>query len=492
MTERLKLVRNIRRRSLPDTIRMSKVAAMSMTRARTYWHRLSLPGQFVLAGSIVMLVAMSLVGSWVSRRIEQAALQNFAINAASYVESFIAPITQDLADSDTLSSPAQQAMIEVFSNTSVTERIVSYKIWKEGGLIAHASDPTLIGQSFEPSEDLLTAWGGTVAASLEEFDGEEDATEASLGIPLLEVYAPVHEIFSGRIIAVAEFYERADLLKQELRTARRTSWLLVGSAFLISGLLLAGIVKAGGRTIREQRVKLQEQLQASERLAEQNNDLRKRAITANVRATAQLEQSMRRVGSDLHDGPAQHLSLAALRLDSALGDRSDLQARKEVRASIDRAMEEIREISRGLALPELEDINLAALVRRAISERERQSRLSVETAFTGAEPDQLAYAQKLCIYRFLQEGLSNAVRHGEVETALVQVDVAAHDIRISICDKGKGFDASRAAPGLTSTGGQGLNGLRDRAASIGGDVAIQTAPGQGTQLTLSLSTEDQT
>jgi hypothetical protein len=127
---------------------------MNTEKAERFWNRLSLPRQFILAGSVVMFVAMVLVGSWVSKRIEQAAVQNFAIIAANYVESFIAPITQDLAEGDTLSPPAKQAMIEVFSTTALNERIVSYKIWKEGGLIVHASDPSLIGKVFEPSEDL--------------------------------------------------------------------------------------------------------------------------------------------------------------------------------------------------------------------------------------------------------------------------------------------------------------------------------------------------
>lgn len=461
---------------------------MSARKSEGFWSRLSLPHQFMLAGSLVMFVAMVLVGSWVSKRIEQAAVQNFAIIAANYVESFIAPVTQDLAENDTLSPPAQQAMIEVFSTTALNERIVSYKIWKEGGLIVHASDPSLIGKRFEPSDDLKAAWTGKFAASLDDYSDAEDAHEASLGVSLLEVYSPIHEVFSGRIIAVAEFYERADPLVAELRSARTTSWLVVGSAFLASGLLLAGIVSAGGRTIQDQRVRLQEQLAQSEQLLEQNVALRKKAITANLRATAQLEQTIRHVGSDLHDGPAQHLSLAALRLDSAFDKNARPTARREIRASIDRALEEIRAISRGLALPELENMGLAALVRGAISEREVQSGIAIKVAFAGSEPKELSYTEKLCIYRFLQEGLSNAVRHGGVSDAAVRVAASKKTIEVSIHDDGTGFDTSSNA-GLHATGGQGLAGLRDRAESIGGNIAVTSAPGSGTTLTLTLMRE---
>ena len=80
---------------------------MSLSSAIRQWSRLTLPRQFMLAGGVVMLVAMVVVGSWVSRRIEQAAVQNFAIIAANYLESFISPIAQDLADSNELSDPAK-------------------------------------------------------------------------------------------------------------------------------------------------------------------------------------------------------------------------------------------------------------------------------------------------------------------------------------------------------------------------------------------------
>ena len=443
----------------------------------------------MLTGGAVMLGAMLLVGSWVSHRIEQAVLQNFAITAANYVDSFISPITQDLANGNALSEPAQQAMIEVFSTAALSERIVSYKIWKKGGLIVNASDPALTGQTFEPSDDLRAAWQGIVSASFEDLNDVEDAAEASMGVPLLEVYSPIHEVFSGEIIAVAEFYERADALQIELRDARRTTWLVVGSVFVASGLLLIGIVRTGGRTIEGQRGELRAQLAASEQLAAQNNTLRRRAITANLRATAQLEQAVRRVGSDLHDGPAQHLSLAALRLDSALGKGGSAQTRQDVRSSIDRALEEIRAISRGLALPELEELDMASLVRRAVTERETHSGHKVELRFEGTEPQALSYTEKLCVYRFLQEGLSNAFRHGHVEQAVVHVVASADGVRVVIEDTGTGFDVDDPVR-LGKEGGQGLIGLKDRAESIGGSLTIESTIGKGTVLTLHIASEE--
>ncbi|MGC1505802.1 MAG: ATP-binding protein [Sulfitobacter sp.] len=464
---------------------------MNVSTVARRWSRLSLPRQFLLAGGVVMLVAMVVVGSWVSRRIEQAAVQNFAIIAANYLESFVSPIAQDLAESNELSDPAKQAMIEVFSNPELSERIVSYKIWKQDGLIVYASDPSIIGQRFEPSDDLQAAWRGEVAASFEDLTEEEDISEAALGISLLEVYSPIHEVFSGEIIAVAEFYERASTLQTDLRDARRTTWLVVGSVFLASGLLLIGIVRAGGRTIEEQRQSLQMKLLESNQLAAQNNALRRQAITANLRATAQMEQTIRRVGSDLHDGPAQHLSLAALRLDSVFDESTATNTREEIRSAIDKAMDEIRAISRGLALPELEELDMAGLVRRAVSERETQSGHSINVTFHGAKPKELGYTEKLCVYRFLQEGLSNALRHSGDPAIKVEINGSPTIFQARIQDRGKGFDTQKALQ-LRAEGGQGLIGLKDRAESIGGTLNVESTKGQGTTLTLSIISEEQT
>lgn len=436
-----------------------------------------------------MLATMLTVGLWVSSKIEQAVVQNSALAASSYIESFISPLSQDLASGDALSEPARQAMEEIFSNTALNERVVSYKIWKAGGLIVQASDPALIGRVFEPSDDLRAAWLGQVAASYEDHNDSEDEAEALLGVPLLEVYSPVREIWSGRVIAVAEFYERADVLERELSDASRKSWIIVGASFLASGALLFGIVQTGGQTIREQRLRLEDQLAATEELATQNHALRRRAITASSRATAQTERAIRRIGLDLHDGPAQHLSLAALRLDAALAKADLQQPNEDIRETLNQAMEELRAISRGLSVPDLDQLDLPSVVRRATEENEKQTGMSIETSFVGRDPGDLGYAEKLCIYRFLQEGLSNAYRHGNVTAAQVQVCGGETHITVEVSDSGAGFDANLRRE-IRDDGGQGLLGLRDRSESIGGSIDIESKPDAGTKLRLSLPLEE--
>ena len=198
-------------------------------------------------------------------------------------------------------------------------------------------------------------------------------------MPLLEVYAPLREVWSGKIIAVAEFYEVANDLQDDLANARLMSWLLVASVFLGSGLMLLGIVRAGGRTIARQEAMLHEQIAESRRIAAQNGDLRSRAIGASARATAQAERSLRRVSADLHDGPAQYVALAAMRLDSMVpATDAGREEAGTIRDALQTALAEIRTISRGLSLPDLDLLLLEDLVERAVDGHRRHTGAKVD------------------------------------------------------------------------------------------------------------------
>lgn len=460
-------------------------------RLKPGWFRQTLPGQFLLAGGGVMLVAMLVVGTWVADRIEQGVVDNSAVSAALYMESFISPLSQELSDTEGLSPPARQALHEIFASTALGERVVAYKIWRPGGLVVQASDPALEGRRFEPSDDLRSAWTGEIAASFQNLTDAEDEGEAELGIPLLEVYSPIRELWTGEVIAVAEFYERADGLAHELADAQRKSWFLVSGVFLTSGLLLFGIVQAGGRTIERQQADLEAQLVETRRVSEQNRALRERVMAAATRSTAQAERVMQRVGLDLHDGVAQHLSLASLRLDEALGSQGGAEA-GTVRDALDAAMRELRAISRGLALPDLEHLDAEAVVRRAVDDHRRAFGTEVRLeAEAGAATPPLPFAARLCLYRFLQEGLSNAHRHAGGAGVAVRFRSGPDGVEATVSDHGPGFDP-QAAMALRTDGGQGLLGLRDRAETLGGQVRLTSAPGEGSQIALTLPVQEET
>lgn len=454
-----------------------------------FW-KFSLPMQFAIVGGAVMFFTMILVGQFITTRIEQAVVQNSASSAALYMESFISPLSQELAISDSLSEPARRALIEIFEETAIGERIVSYKIWKKGGLIVDASDPEIIGKTFEPSANLKAAWEGVVSAAVEELEDEESAAESSLGIPLLEVYSPIRQVWSGEIIAVAEFYEVADELKQELADARIKSWLLVGGAFLGSGLLLFGIVKSGGDTINRQQGLLELKVAEANEVAAQNVELRLKVISASSRASAQAEKYLSRIGADLHDGPAQYMAMAAMRIGDVMPTSEAGRVEAEaIRDAINEALSEIRTISRGLSHPDLDSMGIRELTQNVVDAHVHHSGRDVKVEHIGTSLTEFGHGTKLCLFRFLQEGLSNASRHAPNGNVIVQVTVEQNGILAEISDEGPGFDP-KSQRMMNSEGGQGLLGLQDRAESLGGSLDVQTAEGKGVTLRLRLPMEE--
>ncbi|EKX59767.1 histidine kinase [Cereibacter sphaeroides] len=439
-----------------------------MTYARAIvrrWRHLSLAARFGLAGGVVLAVASLLVGLLVSARIEASVVRNTATATALYMESFISPISQQLAGSEQLSDNARRALEEIFTNTPLGKRVVSYKIWKPGGRVVEASDKSLIGLTFPPTEGLRGAWAGRITAEFERLGDAEDRREAAMGLPLLEIYSPIREAWSGKIIAVAEFYEINQQLADDLAASRRTAWLAVIVVGACLGAALYLIVLGGSRTIEAQKRDLDARLQELRGLSRHNHDLRLRIEEAAGRATATAEHALRRIGADLHDGPAQYLAFAALRLDDLREAQAGEAARRElesVRDALAMAMEEVRGISRGLTLPDIAEKPPAAVARMAIAAHRDRTGEAVEERIEPVPEAGITPATRICIYRFVQEGLNNASRHGGGGGLRVSLTGDATRIELRVADSGSGFGTGGPAFGL------GLSGLRDRIESLGG------------------------
>lgn len=452
-------------------------------RARRGWLRLTLARQFLLAGGAVLFAGMLAIGIWVTRQIEGGVTSNTAAATALYVDSVIAPLLPNVRDQQILSPGARRALDEVLSQGALGRRLVSFKIWLQGGLIAYASDPALIGKRYSPSANLREAWSGHVSAQFNRLDDEESERELAAGLPLLEVYSPVRRPWSGEVVAVIEFYEVARELQDNLRQAQLISWLVVAVVTVCMIGFLSGIVFRGSGTILRQRRALEERVADLSRLLVQNEELRVRVQAASRRAAALNERYLKRISADLHDGPAQLLALASLRLGSArvasagaVAQSGELEA---IRSFLDEAMREIRNICRGLTLPHIESMQLDELVRAVVAVHEQRTGTTVALSLPEASPP-LSQSERICIYRFVQEALANAFRHAGGAGQRVDVLLQDRRLTISVSDEGPGFDVgSRAGSGL------GIAGLRERVESLGGEFDIASSP-SGTCLTMRL------
>jgi signal transduction histidine kinase len=343
--------------------------------------------------------------------------------------------------------------------------------------VLYSEDQSLVGEQFPIDPGLERARRGEVSADISTLDEPENVDERGRFGRLVEVYAPVRQDNDGRVIAVNEFYLLPDALEADIHDVQLRSWAVVGALGLLAYLLLAGIVKRGSDTIRRQQSELQRRL-------DQNLRLHERVRQAAGRSTALNEQALRRISADLHDGPGQALALALLRLDALQTpcDGHECCARSTtdfgtVQTAVRDALSELRAISAGLRLPELELLTIAEVAERAINDHERRSRVHA-SAHLEDLAHQAPLSVKIALLRTLQEALSNATRHGQGKD--IQVDLARQSdtLVLTVSDRGPGFD-----PELVDRSGRlGIAGMRERAELLGGSFEVQSAPGSGAQL----------
>ncbi|OJF97236.1 sensor histidine kinase [Pararhizobium antarcticum] len=453
------------------------ICKVDTSEARALAVGISLAGQFVLAAAGVLLFGMSAIGIWVSGRIEDSVIHNAAAATALYVDSIIAPLTQELANSNNLGEGARLALTETLSQGVLSEKLFAFKIWKPDGTVVFSNEDGAIGKRFEMTDGLIAAKAGQIHAEFDQLEGPENELERQSGIPLLEIYSPIREPWSGDIIGIAEFYEIGADLRSELTSSRLQSWLIVGVVTVGMLALLFGVVARGSRLIIRQRAALDEKVETLSALLAQNEALRRRADQATHRTADLNERYLRRISAELHDGPAQLLAFASLRLGSIFPPGSTGDDRERVRTALDDAMRDIRNICRGLTLPELYGLGIESVLKRVVAAHESRTGTRVALLCNPVLPD-LSKAEKICAYRFVQETLNNAARHAGGIGQQVTAAAVEGGIEIAVSDKGPGFDRHTAGEGL------GLLGLEERIAGLGGTLNLVSQ--NGTRLTMRL------
>ncbi len=226
--------------------------------------------QFALVAAAVLLVAMIVLGTWVSKKIETSVSEVAGASAALYINTFLTPHLQELAHGDILSEASIQALNEALVQPAVRAHVVKIKIWKQDGHIVYSNDRDLVGKRFTPSSHQLAAWSGIVATEVDHLYHDENEGERSISIPMLEVYAPIRDIRNGEVIAVLEFYEDAQALKEQLSDAQWQSWAVTTLvAIAIIGALFS-IVSEGSRAIDHMRGSLSHRIMQLKELLRQN------------------------------------------------------------------------------------------------------------------------------------------------------------------------------------------------------------------------------
>ncbi|MFN8454143.1 MAG: sensor histidine kinase [Anaerolineae bacterium] len=456
-----------------------------------FLNRFSLPKRFMIASFVIIVAGVIGIGLWVGQQIEIGVVRRTAATTALYMDSFISPELQELSQTTAILPQHIQTLTKLLHDTSLGRQTVVFKVWGKAGQLLYSTDaPTAIGHRFPMEERLQLAWAGEVTSRISSLDDEENVPERVIGERLLEIYSPVRLNGTNHIIAVAEFYQTVDELQGEINAAQIRSWLVIGSVMLVMYLLLAVFVKRTSDTIDRQQVALNAQVSQLTDLLAQNEELHERVRRAAAKIATLNERFLRRIGSELHDGPAQELSLAILelgkiikrnsvvcRLALAEGDLCQEQL-DEIQTTLQQTLKDIRAIAAGLGLPHLQELSLAETVIRVVRAHERRTRTKV-TLILDDLLEQVSLPVKITLYRFVQEALNNAYRHAGGVDQQVTVSIKMSYLNIEVSDHGPGFDVKQAAH---SDEHLGLAGMHERAESLGGFFQIKSEVGQGTKV----------
>jgi signal transduction histidine kinase len=453
------------------------------------WRRLGSANrsvQFVLAAALILGVSMTFVGSLVSQQIKRAAAQSAGEGAAIYMEAYLDEYVQELANARSLKPESVQAIDALVSQTSLNSHIVSVKIWLPDGSNVYSSSKRPVFY-YHPTGPIAAAMQGEVVTRLSPLDHDEHAYERSFNQPLYETYVPLREFGSGRIIAIGEFYE----MEHEIASIHLQVWAIIAAATLAMLVLLFLIVRRGDRIIDRQQAILRQQMCEREALHQQNTALQQRVNTASHEFATINELTHRRLGADLHDGPAQLLTLILLRLDelAALSTSTTREPLETIRNAAQESLREIRGISRGLALPEINELNLDELLKLVVQRHEQRSETKVQLDL-GELPEALSLSYKICVYRLVQEALNNAFHHAGGQGQQVSAECRQGVLEVQVADTGAGIDKGLQAATGSHRSRLGLVGMRYRVESLGGTFELESAPGQGTRVTARFDLHD--
>jgi two-component system sensor histidine kinase UhpB len=198
-----------------------------------------------------------------------------------------------------------------------------------------------------------------------------------------------------------------------------------------------------------------------------------------VRNTLAAQEGERhRVAQELHDEVGQSLTAVMLLLERLARDvpeelREDLvDARETARASL----EEVRAISSRLRPEALEDLGLRSALSALTARFNHLPGGATIERDLDQTPADLPPETELVVYRIVQEGLTNAVRHAAASRIRLSASDGAEGLTMSVVDDGVGLGQS--APGT------GIQGMRERAMMVGAELALTSPPGGGTELRL--------
>jgi signal transduction histidine kinase len=284
------------------------------------------------------------------------------------------------------------------------------------------------------------------------------------------------------ILAIAEEIEElnnANLAAQRAEVTRRQNvfradlnWWLWRSILLGVAVTIVAVFR-----LRALERRSEEQRAIAEEAEGQMRQLSQRLVAAQ-------EDERKNLSRELHDHVAQELT--ALRMELGRIERMKPAADTRIGAAVtesrrlvDQMFRTVRDLALGLRPSMLDDFGLQPALEWHVRDLARRYGVNIELSVNG-DLDVLPEGHRTCVYRAIQEALTNCVRHAQAHS--IKVSVTGQDDRLyaSVSDNGIGFESARRRDGL------GLRGIEERVKELRGTMSITGAPGRGTTLTIRL------
>ncbi len=253
----------------------------------------------------------------------------------------------------------------------------------------------------------------------------------------------------------------------------------MGSAFIIGGTILIIILVSGiiiflfaftKRNWKFKNEKERMQNQFSQSLLETQIEIQ--------------EQTLKTISQEIHDNVGQVLSLAKLNLNTinlVEGEEKEQKISGSI-SLLTKAIGDLRELSRSIHGDKIADLGFKNALINEIKIIKNTGQLNAELHVSG-EHVPLQKQQETVMFRIVQEAMNNALKHSQAKNLYVFIEYLPNTFQMKITDDGKGFETEKLTE-LTS--GIGLRNMRDRTKLIGAKFSIDSIPGSGTSLTVSL------
>jgi len=202
------------------------------------------------------------------------------------------------------------------------------------------------------------------------------------------------------------------------------------------------------------------------------------------------ESERLRIARELHDDTAQALTGVSRRLDMLSSSGADIppeiaQRLDELREQTDTILDGVRRFSQDLRPPVLDDLGLLPALKWLLIALEEQDGIGANTRILG-EPRRLPRDSELALFRIAQEALSNVRKHSHASAVELTLDFRNDSVAMTVADNGNGFELPTATGDLAASGKLGLIGMQERARLLGGTIDMESKPGEGTKVVVSV------